>query len=230
MQASRSRGNALEVLSNLGDRESARLLVLIHETDPLEERARFVVDTIPVPTTAEEVLAAARLSEVPWIRMGARALDPQEGDPPPEEETMQRLLALKQVNLFANLSLEQLDAVHGATREVEYLPDEIILREGERGEKLYLLLEGRVAVVKNHGTPHEQQLATQSAVDYFGEMAILDNEPRSATVVALGHARLLTLDGASLKDLILHMPEISFEIFRVLTARIRSAEKRLSGH
>mgnify|MGYP000228771960 CR=1 FL=1 len=51
-----------------------------------------------------------------------------------------------------------------------------------------------------------------------------------ATVVALSHARLLTLDGTSLKDLILHMPEISFEIFRVLTARIRSAEARLSEH
>jgi CRP-like cAMP-binding protein len=49
-------------------------------------------------------------------------------------------------------------------------------------------------------------------------------------VVALSHARLLTLDGASLKDLILHMPEISFEIFRVLTGRIRSAEARLSEH
>ena len=141
---------------------------------------------------------------------------------------MQRLLALKQVDLFANLGLEQLDAVHEATREAEYLPGEVIIREGERGEKLYLLLEGRVAIVKNHGTPNELQLATVSAVDYFGEMAILDNEPRSATVVALSHARLLTLDGASLKDLILHMPEISFEIFRVLTARVRSAEKRLS--
>jgi HEAT repeat protein len=228
MAASRSRGNALEVLSNLGDRESARLFVLIHEADPLEERARLVASAVPVPTTAEEVLAAAHRSEVPWIRMGARALDPQEGDCPPEEEIMERLLALKQVDLFANLGLEQLDAVHEATREAEYLPGEIVFREGERGEKLYLLLEGRVGVVKSHGTTNELQLATVSAVDYFGEMAILDNEPRSATVVALSHARLLTLDGASLKELILHMPEISFEIFRVLTARIRSAEKRLS--
>jgi len=225
---SRSRGNALEVLSNVGDRESARLLVLVHEAGPLEERAQLVAGIAPVPTAAEEVLVAAHRSEVPWIRMGARALDPQEGDAPPEEETMQRLLALKQVDLFANLGLEQLDAVHEATREAEYLPNEIIFREGERGEKLYLLLEGRVGVVKNHGTPNELQLATVSAVDYFGEMAILDNEPRSATVVALSHARLLTLDGASLKDLILHMPEISFEIFSVLTARIRSAETRLS--
>jgi CRP-like cAMP-binding protein len=58
-------------------------------------------------------------------------------------------------------------------------------------------------------------------------MAILDDEPRSATVVADGRTRLLSLGGRSLKELIHQMPEIAFEIFRVLTARVRTAEKRL---
>jgi CRP-like cAMP-binding protein len=59
-------------------------------------------------------------------------------------------------------------------------------------------------------------------------MAILDDEPRSATVVAAEPARLLSLDGNSIKELILQMPEISFEIFRVLTHRVRAAESRLT--
>jgi CRP-like cAMP-binding protein len=59
-------------------------------------------------------------------------------------------------------------------------------------------------------------------------MAILDDEPRSATVVAMDRARLLSLDGRSLKELIHQMPDISFEIFRELTARVRAAEKRLA--
>jgi HEAT repeat protein len=224
----RSRADALEVLSNLGDREASELLVLVHETAPLEERARALAGIVQVPETLPDILAQARRSELRWIRMAAEAVDPQEGAPPPEEDVMERLLALKRVDLFHNLSLEQLDAVHRVTKEEDYLAGEVICREGDPGDMLYLLLQGRVAVVKSHGTPEAIQLASMEAIDYFGEMAILDNEPRSATVVAQTPARLLMLDGSSLKDLILQMPDISFEIFRVLTGRIRVAEKRLS--
>ena len=142
---------------------------------------------------------------------------------------MERLLALKQVPLFATLSLDQLEAVHQITRETSFLPGEVIMREGDPGGELYLLLEGSVRVWKNHGTPHATPLSTLAAVTYFGEMAILDDEPRSATVIAAERARLLSLEGRSLKDLVHQMPEIAFEIFRVLTSRVRAAEKRLAA-
>jgi CRP-like cAMP-binding protein len=213
-----SRADALEVLSNLGDRQAANLLVLVHETGPIDERLGIVSGLVTLPTELSEVLATARRSELSWLR---REVSDQ-------EETMQRLLALKRVGLFSNLSLEQLEAVNLATQEAEYLPGEIILRENEQGEMLYLLLEGTVEIVKDHGTPHQRRLAEMSAIAYFGEMAILDNSPRSATCLAKDHARLLTLDGPSLKTLILQMPEISFAIFPTLTARLRAAEDRLS--
>ena len=142
---------------------------------------------------------------------------------------MERLLALKQVPLFATLSLDQLEAVHQITRETTFLAGEVIMREGDPGGELYLLLEGTVRVWKNHGTPRATLLSTLSAVTYFGEMAILDDEPRSATVIAVERARLLSLDGRSLKDLVHQMPEIAFEIFRVLTSRVRAAEQRLAA-
>jgi HEAT repeat protein len=224
----RSRGDALEVLSNLGDREAAHMLVLVYERAPLEERIRALSGFLAAPADLGEILTAARGSGLRWLRIGAQALEAQEGDPPPEEELMERLLALKQVDLFANLSLEQLEAVHQLTREAEYLPGEVIIGEGERGETLYLILEGRVSVVKSHGTQQELKLGSVSAVGYFGEMAILDDAPRSATVVADTRCRVLTLDGASLKDLILQMPEISFVIFRVLTGRVRAADAKLA--
>jgi CRP-like cAMP-binding protein len=56
-------------------------------------------------------------------------------------------------------------------------------------------------------------------------MAVLDGEPRSATIVAREPCRLLTLDGDSLKSLIRQMPEISFGIFRILTERVRDLEQ-----
>jgi len=223
-----SRADALDVLSNLGDRQAASLLVLLHETGPLDERLQIASQLVALPKSLAEVLAAAHRSELRWLRLAALAHDPVEGELPPEEESMERLLALKRVSLFSNLSLEQLEAVNQVTEEAEYLPGEIILREGEHGEMLYLLLEGSVEFFKDYGKPHQRELGQMHGVAYFGEMAILDNSERSATCVALDHARLLTLDGPSLKTLILQMPEMSFAIFPTLTERLRGAEDELS--
>jgi len=222
----RSRADALEVLSNLGDRESAGLLVLLHESGPLADKLRALGKRIEIPANAEALVARSLHDEVGWIRLAARAIG---GTGPAEEETMERLLALKQVPLFATLSLDQLEAVHQITREKSFLPGEVLMREGDPGGELYLLLEGTVRVWKNHGTPQATPLSTLAAVSYFGEMAILDDEPRSATVIAVERSRLLSLDGRNLKDLVHQMPEIAFEIFRVLTSRVRAAERRLAA-
>jgi HEAT repeat protein len=222
----RSRDYALEVLSNMGDREAARLLVLMHEGGSFVERARLVEAIVPVPGDVGDLLEESRRSELRWIRTGAMACAPREGEPPPEESEMERLLALKQVPLFENLGLEQLDALLRATEEVDYLDGELICREGERGDSLYLLLEGNVDIVKDHGTSRATRLNRMEAIDYFGEMASLVDTPRAATAVAVGRCSLLTLEATALKELILQMPEISFEIFRVLTARLKVAEER----
>jgi CRP-like cAMP-binding protein len=137
---------------------------------------------------------------------------------------MERLLALKEIPLFHDLSLDQLEAVHQITSEVEYLPSEVIVQQGDRGDQLYLLLEGRVRVFKNHGAPNEEALRDLTAGSYFGEMAILGGGERLATIVTLEHSHLVSLDGNSLRELLIQMPEISFEIFRVLVDRVRAAE------
>ncbi len=222
----RGRDSAIEMLSNMGDREAARLLALIHEKGSFAERARIASDVVAVPDTVRTLLDEARCSELRWIRMAAMACAPMEGEPPPEEEKMERLLALKQIPLFKNLSLEKLDALLRTTEEEDYLDGELICREGERGDSLYLLLEGSVDIIKAHGTSGEHWLKRMDAIDYFGEMASLVDEPRSATVVAIDRCCLLTLEGAALKELILQMPEISFEIFRELTFRLKAAEDR----
>ncbi len=224
----RSHGDALVVLENLGDREAAQLLVAVHEAGSLEERTRTVARLVTIPERFEEVLDAFRRSDSRWLRMAAEAYAARDGGPPPEETTMERLLALKQVPLFAELGLEQLDALQQLTKEVNYLPNEVIVREGDPGGELYLLVEGSVRVFKDYGRPIQTTLRTLPAVSYFGEMAILDDGTRAATVVAYSRARLLSLDGANLKELIQQMPEISFDLLRVLTTRVRDGERRLS--
>ena len=84
-----------------------------------------------------------------------------------------------------------------------------------------------IEVVVADDTPHPESRGRQSAVSYFGEMAIFDNHKRTATVVATQPCRLLVLEGQSLKELLLQMPDISFTFLRVLTARVRAAEQEL---
>ena len=142
---------------------------------------------------------------------------------------MEGLLALRNVSLFTHLTLEQLEVINRLMREAHYLAGEAVVREGDEGDDLYVLLDGEVDCFKNQGGHDEIFLSTLTAGMYFGEIAIFDSAPRSATVVVTRDVRLLTLDGDRFKQLILQTPEIAFEIFRVLTARIRAAEDRVEG-
>jgi hypothetical protein len=224
----RSRGDALEVLSNLGDRETARLLVLMHEPGPFEERVTALAGAVALPESRSVFLAEAGRSDDRWLRTALAADAPALGETPgPETAVMERLLALKRVPLFENLNLDQLEAVLRLAGDATFVPGEVIVRQGDPGGELYLLLEGSAEAWLDHGGANPQQLSTMPAGSYFGEMAILDDEPRSATVVAAEPARLLTLDGDSLKSLLLQMPEIAFEMLRVMTSRVRASERRL---
>ena len=137
---------------------------------------------------------------------------------------MERLLLLREIPLFSRLNLDQLEAINRQMTESHYLRGEVVVREGEPAGELYLLIDGQIRAATGYDTPDEVTLSLQDAPDYFGEMAILDDRPRSATVVVTAEARLLSLSGESFQDLMLQMPEIPFEICRSLSSRVRGLE------
>ncbi|MEP7132116.1 MAG: cyclic nucleotide-binding domain-containing protein [Acidobacteriota bacterium] len=99
---------------------------------------------------------------------------------------------------------------------------ETILREGDTGREMYIVEQGRVEVV--HGAPgSERQLGVLEAGDFFGEMAILDDQPRGATVRALTACRLLRIDEATFDRMLREYPEIAVRMLRKLSARLRQA-------
>lgn len=220
----RSRGDALDILSYLGDWEAALLLVVYHERGSIIDRTEAARKHVSTPSNPQQFIDDACNSSSIWIRMGALALGAKAGQELPEEAIMERLLALKEVPLFRNLSLDQLEAVSQITKEVEYLPGEVILKQGDRGDELYILLKGRVRIFLNYGQPNEEEKPEQRAVSAFGEMAVLHDGKRLATVVAAERSHLLRLDGNSLRELLMQLPEISFEMFRVLVERVKVAE------
>jgi HEAT repeat protein len=226
--SARARGDALEVLSNLGDRIAARMLVLMHEPGEIEERIAALGGAVALPTTRDAFFADAHRSGDRWVRTAMAASAPGTGETPSRESAvMERLLALKRVPLFENLNLDQLDAVLRLARDATYLPGEVIVGEGDPGGELFVLIEGSAEAWLDYRGARPQQLSTMPTGSYFGEMAILDDEPRSATVVASEATRLLALDGDSLKELLREMPEIALELLRVMTARVRASERRL---
>lgn len=227
----RARADALEVLSNLGDREASQLLVLLLEAGAMREKLQSLPPSLVRQAEWGHFASGTWLSHDHWLAQAVAWLQGEGGDPStrPKEEQVERLLVLRKVPLFAQMNLEQLVAIDQRLEEVEYLAGEVVFEEGQLGAELYILLEGAVKIVKALGQTQELLLTRLEGVNYFGEMAILDDEPRSASVVVERNSRLLVLKGEQLKDLVEQMPEMAFEIIKVLTARIRQADERLKN-
>ncbi len=136
-----------------------------------------------------------------------------------------KMLFLRRVSLFSSMTVEQIRVLTQHLEEQHFLPDEIILREGDFGQDLYIIVSGKVRVVKDYGEPAERLLNTLSAGDFFGEMAIFESVPRTATVVATAESELLILNADKFKQMIYQKPEMAFEIFRELCARLRKREE-----
>jgi hypothetical protein len=100
---------------------------------------------------------------------------------------------------------------------------QILFREGDKGSEMYILESGSVEIVRGGAV-----LATLEAGDFFGEMAILEDQPRFATAQAKSDARVLKIERATFADLLRANVEIAVRIMRKLVARQRRAEQRLA--
>ena len=108
-----------------------------------------------------------------------------------------------------------------------YGDGEPIARQGEIGECMYVIQQGQVEVVREQdGT--EVQLATLEEGDFFGEMALFDRERRSATVRALGEARVLTVDKRTFLRRIHEDPSLAFRIVKGMSQRIRKLDAQVA--
>lgn len=143
--------------------------------------------------------------------------------------TTDKMLFLKRVSLFAGMSLEQIRVLTSHLEEQHFLPGEVVIYEGDFSQDLYILVSGRVRIAKDYGGSHERTLALLTQGDFFGEMAIFESAPRSATAVAEEEAELLALGPEKFKQTIYQKPEMAFEIFRELSARLRRREEQAAG-
>jgi CRP-like cAMP-binding protein len=138
---------------------------------------------------------------------------------PTRLSTIEKVIFLKSVDIFARLTVEQLGRVSGLTTEVRFQPDETIVREGEPIDAVYLLLSGRVALEK--GGQKTREIGEGNA---FGTVAALDFNPAVHTIKAVDHVHALRLDARDLHDLLSQDFELVEGVIRVLCRMVRATQ------
>jgi len=139
---------------------------------------------------------------------------------------------LRRVPILTGLSDDALQLILDKSEQETYPRGAVIIREGESNNRLYLILSGSVNVCKNLGQPGEVELATLADGEFFGEMCILDCQPRSASVQVVQLARILSF--SSLVFWKLHEANpgeygvVILNIARDLSRRLRLVDQRLA--
>jgi len=105
----------------------------------------------------------------------------------------------------------------------------IIFEENSIGKEMYIIISGKVKIVKEKGTV-ETILATLEEGEFFGEMSLFDNNPRSATVKAIGNIKLLEINQKDFLKRISNDPSLAFRILEKMSQRIRQTDEKLLDH
>ena len=108
----------------------------------------------------------------------------------------------------------------------DFSAGEVLFREGERGEEMYVIQSGLVRIVKRVGGEY-RSLATLGRGEFIGEMAILNGRPRTATALVLEDARCLVIDAATLEQMIADNTEIALRLVKKLARRLDSADEMI---
>lgn len=109
-----------------------------------------------------------------------------------------------------------------------YGDGEVIIRQGDTGQSMYVVQSGRVEVLQNSWDGSEQHLAYLETGDFFGEMSVFEREVRSATVRAVGEARVLQIDKKTLMRRLREDPLLAVNLLKTMSHRIRDLDAHLS--
>lgn len=133
--------------------------------------------------------------------------------------------ALATVPLFSALTRNELTTVVRAAEELDVPAGEEMVTEGRIGRDFFLILDGE-AVVRRSG----RKVATLGPGKWFGELSLIDNQPRSATVAAVTDMKLLVLGQAEFGGLLETVPSLAAKLLRGLALRLRKADARAFSH
>jgi CRP/FNR family transcriptional regulator, cyclic AMP receptor protein len=138
---------------------------------------------------------------------------------------------LKRVSLFSSLDRKELQALAQSCQERKYSAGSTLFSQGDTGVGLYVITSGTVRITQAiHPDKAEEVLGTESVGGVLGEMALLDDLPRSATVTAVDDVTALLLPVWEFRAALQSHPDIAIKLLSVLSRRLRKAENRMHDH
>jgi CRP/FNR family transcriptional regulator, cyclic AMP receptor protein len=156
-----------------------------------------------------------------WRRESRRGEPaPRRPEQPPKRTKRQSATALAAVPMFSDLSKRHLQRLARDTDELSFAPGEAVVREGDLGETLFVVLEGEGKVTRGG-----RKVGTGVPGDFFGELAAIDAEPRTASVVALTSMRVLRLFRRHLMTLIDDEPQVTLKLLEGIVRRLRLVDR-----
>lgn len=134
---------------------------------------------------------------------------------------------LRTVPLFSELGDQEVGSLSRLATRRRYPKDTVVFFENEEGDFFFTIVQGRIKVTILGDDGREIILSVLGPGDFFGEMALLDNEPRSATAIAMEDSELLSLHRTDFQTVIGDNPAISHALIKVLTSRLRRANHQI---
>lgn len=128
---------------------------------------------------------------------------------------------IARVPIFSSCTPQEVMAIAAVAQESAFAPGQIVVTQGTPGQAFYLIISGRVEIVRDG-----RSLGAFGPGDFFGEMSLLDQAPRSATIKALDQTSCLMLSSWDFKALLERHPGIAIKLLEILSRRLRVANER----
>ena len=135
-----------------------------------------------------------------------------------------KIAHIKSIPLFSNLSQKELAEVARHCDEMSVASHQVLANEGSPGDECFIIVSGEITIRRNH-----RKLAVKGAGEIVGEMALLDELPRSATLVTSQDSNLLVFSRRDFRLLINELPSVSRKLLETLSQRLRETDKSWLG-
>ena len=144
-------------------------------------------------------------------------------------DIFERVLLLKNLPLFSGVDTEDLRVVAHALQEEMFFKGERMFDMHDNGDRMFVLTGGKVGISIHPDPSRQEFIVERGAGECIGEMGILDDQPRSATIHVLEDTLTLTLEKACLQELIIRYPALALGILRSMSAKLRDASARINS-